>query len=301
MCVPENSRLRVSEPMSAPIRAARNVVRLLCRWIPIRGRHRLVAGMSGALATGRELVRIGALNLEIDHSVRSARSVYYGIYEEHLVNWIYRTIRPGDVVIEPGTNVGYIASQLLDAIAPTGTLICLEPSRVCYESLVNNNRATEQNGMYILNAALSDAEGIEEFCETTRIVSAGYGFLKSASQHADDGTSYLVQTHSVDWLMMSFEIPRLRFLKLDIEGSELNALRGAAKTLRDRLIDFIMVETHADPTNSILSNRNSEIWSLLATAGFRPNRMTRAGTLIPITLPPAPNASFRRDIMWARH
>jgi FkbM family methyltransferase len=227
--------------------------------------------------------------------------MYYCIYEEHLVNWIPRNIRPGDAVIGPGTNIGYIASYLLDAINPGGDLICLEPSRQCFEALVQNNPDIGRNGMHIFNAALSHGEGIDEFCETSRIVSAGYGFLKSASQPPDEGNRYAVPTHSVDSLMESFGIETLRFLKLDIEGSELNPLRGATKSLESGNIEHIMVETNVDPDSPLEVARNSGAWAILMDAGFSPHTITRAGRLVPLRIPPAPNARFRTNVMWRRN
>lgn len=286
--------------MSAIKRLARGGIRWLCRTLPIRGRHRLVATVTGALGEGVEIVRLGGLNVEIDHRVPTTRNMYYGIYEENLVNWIHRNIRPGDAVIEPGTNIGYIASQLLDALTPGGTLISLEPSRRCYEALVRNNPEIGHNGMHLLHAALSQCEGSDEFCETSRIVSAGYGFLKSANQPPDEGDRYTVPTHSVDALMSKFRIEKLRFLKLDIEGSELNALRGAASSLQAGKIEHILVETIVDPGSPLEVERNSGAWAILKEAGFSPHKMLRTGVLVPVEIPPPPAAVFRHDIMWCR-
>ena len=259
-----------------------------------------MAGLGGALADGVEVIEVGGLKIEIGHSLPFCRFMYYGLYEEHLVNWVRRNIRAGDAIIEPGTNIGYIASHLLAAVGSAGTLICLEPSRRCFDTLVRNNPTVGRGSLQLLNAALSHTEGTDTFCETPRIVSAGYGFLDSAAQPPDVGSHYPVQTHSVDGLMDRFQLDRLRLLKLDIEGSELNALRGAARTLRSRKIDAIMVETNYDPQSPVEAARNSAIWPILFDAGFFPHRITRAGRLVPIQIPPRSTEAFRHDILWQR-
>ena len=256
--------------------------------------------MNKAFGEGVEVVQMGQLHIEIDHSIPFARNIYYGIYEEHLVNWIRRNLKPGDTVIEPGTNMGYIASQILDAITPGGRLICLEPSTRCYNTLLRHNPSASSHGMQLLHAALSNTDGTESFCETPRILSAGYGFLDSAWQPPDVGNKYPVKTYSVDRLVDEFEIERVRFLKLDVEGSELNALRGASRTLGAGKIDAIMVETGIDLDNPVEVERNSAIWPILFDAGFCPHRMTRAGRLVPIQIPPRTTKAFRQDILWQR-
>jgi hypothetical protein len=49
---------------------------------------------------------------------------------------------------------------------------------------------------------------------------------------------------SVDWLAEKFQLERINLLHCDIQGHESAMLRGAAKMLRERRIDYVFVSTH---------------------------------------------------------
>jgi FkbM family methyltransferase len=281
-------------------RRVRESIRFLTRCIPIRGRHRLVRAISTRLGSDTEVIDFGSLRVAIEHGIETTRHVYYGVYEEHLVNWIAGNLRPGDRVIEPGMNIGFIASQILNAIGPSGLLVSLEPSRRCCASLRSINDLDRLSNFVLLNAALAGSEGTETFYESDRIVSRGFGCLKSAGQPAD-AIQYHVDVRTVDGLMRTHGIDRLRFLKLDIEGSEVPALEGASGALAAGAIDYVMVETEIDASVAAQCEVNHRLVGILRGAGFVPYRMLRSGALRPFDMDGALKHTkrIRTDLMWA--
>lgn len=287
--------------MVDPRSVVRRLLRGLFTALPVRGRHRLVGLLGNRLGDDRELLDVGGLRVEIDHTVSTCRHMYYGIYEEHLVHWIARAIRPGDAVIEPGANIGYITGCLLAALRGSGILLSLEPSRRCIEQLSRNNDLSAIANLRLLNAAIAAHAGTETFWETPLIVSAGYGYLQPANWNdSKEGDSYAIATYSVDDLMEQHGIPRLAFLKLDVEGSELPALEGARRGLARKAIDHIMVETYIDADDAHSVNLSNTIFDLLETNGYRAHLMRRNGTLQPAELRAPHIRKWRGDVMWAK-
>lgn len=133
-------------------------------------------------------------------------------------------IKPGDVVVDAGANIGSHTIAYINAVGDKGIVLAFEPNPPAFECLMHN---CPQANNYRLG--LSDSLG---FFDVVPNVNAGATHLGQASI---DGNA--AQTIRLD----SFELPRLNFFKLDIEGFELLALRGARETIQ-RCRPIIMCE-----------------------------------------------------------
>lgn len=277
----------------------RRMLRALTLRVPVRGRHRLVDAFGLFLAEGAEQLSLGGLRIDIDHSLPTCRHMYYGIYEEHLVNWVSRNIAPGDAIIEPGVNIGYITGHILARLKGKGLLIGLEPSSQCIALLQSRNDLTRLAPLRLLHAAVAASNGTDTFWETPEIVSAGYGYLEPANwNRSARGHCYQIRTYSIDTLMKQYHITFLKLLKLDIEGSELSALEGARESLARGRISNIMIETYLDPNDAHSQQLFTSICSILKSNGFTPNAMKRNGRVTPLELQRLANTKYRGDIMW---
>jgi FkbM family methyltransferase len=204
-------------------------------------------------------------------------------------------------VIEPGANIGGISAHLVAAVGPAGLVVSLEPSRLCFAQIMKNNDAVSTPQFQLENAALGRESGSAVFYETDLIVSAGWGYLACEGPPLASA-GYEVPTRTVDELMLKFGIGHLRFLKLDIEGSELAALQGARSALDNGCIDFIMVETNFDTANQLDTRRNREISALLTSRGFEAFKLNRSGRMSRFDFDSfiASAEVFRTDLIWAR-
>lgn len=257
------------------------MVRLLCR-IPIRGRHRLVdlAG-SGGLAS----LKIGDVVLPLDLSDPFQRHIYYGLYEPHFVAHLRATLRPGDVMIDPGTNIGYISAVAADLVGPEGRVIALEPSRTCFARL---SGYLGLPNVELLHAALYDKAGPGRFCDTPRVIARGFACLAEIEE-PEDATVYEIECLTVDDLCEARSVRSLRYLKLDIEGAELAALQGARRMLEAGAIDYILVES------DFAGAATEDVCELLETHAYRPFRPDRKGRLHPLG---ADQRRGRFDVIW---
>jgi FkbM family methyltransferase len=263
----------------------------------LRGRHRLVDLVAHRLRQGVDVIDIGGLNVRIDHALSVCRHMYFGTYETHLINWIARTLRPGDVVIEPGVNRGFVTGHILQAVGATGLVVALEPSHRCFTMLSEDNSGRTFSNLILVHGALGDRVSNAAFCESDRIFTHGYSCLADVAR-PEDSKEYPIEVYTVDALMARFDIDRLRFLKLDIEGSEPAALRGAENALASRRIDAIMVETDTRHDAPIAAELSREAIAILMHAGYQPHRMTSHGRLCPIHLDAM--TDVRTDIMWTQ-
>jgi len=257
------------------------ILRTICR-LPIRGRHRLAKAFGGG---GVQPRRIGAITLPLDLSIEFHRYVYYGIYEDDFVAHLRRSLRPGDVFIDPGTNIGYISAIAASLVGPSGKVISLEPSSTCYDRLSAYLIAPN---IELLKAAIHSQSGSARFFDTPRVLERGFACLAEVDTPGD-GTGYDVKTWSVDDLCADRGIEAVRYLKLDVEGAELMALQGATRLLGAAAIDYILVETEFDQPVT------AEIDALLKGYGYRSHKPDSRGVLRPIRIA---DQRGRFDVIW---
>lgn len=154
----------------------------------------------------------------------------YGEYSQHEFALFEYLCGPGDVVVEVGANIGAHTLGLARHVGPGGRVIAAEPQPIVFQTLCGNMAINSITNVDCLNLALSDAPGHV----TVPIVDyAGQGNFGGISmQHAPDVASrspgHHVEARRLDDV---FDYPRLKLLKVDVEGMEEAVLRGAAATI----------------------------------------------------------------------
>jgi FkbM family methyltransferase len=133
-------------------------------------------------------------------------------HDRYALPIILQHIHEGDVVVDGGAFIGDHTRAYLDAVGHTGKVYAFEPNPEAFRCL-NHNCPDSIN----FDLGLSDAR-----------------FEQFFSLNANAGASYLSQGDGVSVHTMALddlELPRLDFLKLDVEGFEVSALKGAFKTI----------------------------------------------------------------------
>lgn len=145
-------------------------------------------------------------------------------------------LRPGDTFLDIGANIGYFSLYAAKLVGAGGKVIAVEPSRRALEKLLINLRLNSAENVLILSVAAGD--------QTERAVlnlacanNIGASSLRAALQSVSTETVAVIRLDDVIVPMAS--LPDL--IKIDIEGSELNALRGMEEILKTAQ-PFVLVE-----------------------------------------------------------
>ena len=136
------------------------------------------------------------------------------------------------VILDVGANVGVLAIGFAH-VAPRGRVIAVEPSPRAFPYLVRNLEAAGLPAVDTLQVAASDASGTLEFVDVDWF-SAG-SFVKSESIPSEIDilvANTKVPAEPLDSIVERLGLDRVDFVKLDVEGHELQAIRGAASTFR---------------------------------------------------------------------
>ncbi|CAN5372286.1 hypothetical protein BH10PAT3_BH10PAT3_1610 [soil metagenome] len=148
--------------------------------------------------------------------------------EEKVFYEVLKRLKPGTNMIELGSWWSYYSMWFLSAVDKSKAYCC-EPD-------------TENIALGRANARLNNFNENEDIYFFQ--YAAGSDDGKKISFDTLKGESVEVPIRSVDSIMSQEKIPRLDVLHMDIQGVELEALRGALLTVKQHKLRFLFVSTH---------------------------------------------------------
>jgi FkbM family methyltransferase len=147
----------------------------------------------------------------------------YGEYSELEMEMLGRFLKPGDIVLDLGANVGAHTLYFAHQVGPTGRVIAFEPQRVVFQTLCANVALNSLTNVWALQAGAGESEGQTRLPPLDYSRSDNFGAVSLDS--AGEGEPVPVRT--VD----NLELASCAMLKVDVEGWEVQVLRGAKATL----------------------------------------------------------------------
>jgi FkbM family methyltransferase len=172
-----------------------------------------------------------AATQQIQHSLVESMEA-----EENGEYWLVSTVADNiQTAFDVGANIGSWTANLLSVCPHLSSVSCFEPSEVAANAI--DAAIGADSRVRIVRAAVSDQEGSTSFFEqpgasqTSSLVDVGRG-----------ETARTVPTVTVDEEIDRLSLERLDFLKIDVEGYDLHALRGARRALEKQAIAFVQFE-----------------------------------------------------------
>jgi FkbM family methyltransferase len=148
----------------------------------------------------------------------------YGEWAEAEVELLSAFVKPGDVVVDVGANVGTHAVPLAAKVGPTGLLLAFEPQRVIHSLLTSNLVTNGHLHARALHAAVGAAPGHLTVPAVDYSATGNFGGV---------GLGHSTQGEPVDVLPLDeVGLEKLALLKIDVEGMEAQVLAGALRTLK---------------------------------------------------------------------
>lgn len=154
----------------------------------------------------------------------------YGMRLELIVQRLYEAVlKPGDCAIDGGCNTGHHTFPMARIVGESGSVLSVEAQREPLEQLQTQIAELGFKNIETLHGALVKTAGLMEF--TGIVGETGWGGLKETPwtpKHLERRV-FQVEGYTLDRLAERME--RLRFVKLDLEGGDFDALQGARSIL----------------------------------------------------------------------
>ena len=243
-------RLLLRSP--GPIRALRNV--------PVVGG--LIHIVSHRMVTSGERVWAQieggpGKGLWVELNPRTGQSYLRGQAETIIQNILLERLRPGMVFYALGANIGLFSLLAARLVSPTGRVISFEPDP---ETAARLKRNIERNGyqnMTVIQAGVSSTTEKRSF-KVADASSPDHG-VGRFSEEESDGKNILVECVALDDFVRNAPAPD--GIKCDVEGAEIEVLRGAKNVLQEHK-PWIICEMHSEVNRVACGN-------ILKESGYR--------------------------------
>ena len=174
------------------------------------GINRLVRGRDGWFVYNRHDEYIGR---SLEH---------YGEYNWFEAQLLLQLLRPDDVVIEVGANIGSHTVGLAKAVGPGGQVYAFEPQRVVFQLLCANVALNSLLWAHCVQAAVGVTQGQVSVPAVEYTRAGNFGGVPMLPAQAGGEQVPLL---TLDTCM---SVDRLRLLKIDVEGMEQAVIEGAS-------------------------------------------------------------------------
>ena len=150
-------------------------------------------------------------------------------------------IRSGMTVYDIGANVGYQACIAARLVGPTGRVICFEPLPANADRIEHNREMNAFANMVVRREALGNENGIRPFQVSAK---STFGALVSAKATIETPTEEIdVRVRRLDSVVSEEKLSPPDWIKIDVEGGEMDALLGARTVINDAR-PILVIELH---------------------------------------------------------
>lgn len=203
-----------------------------------------------------------------------AKQYYYAYvvprFWEPEVDLIGHFVKPGDSVLDLGANIGWYSSVLAKLVGEDGKVYAVEPIPDTFALLSVVVSRLRLNNIDLFNCAVSDKKGTAVM-EIPRHDYGGKNYYMAKIVSGNSSDSHLerfeVPLRSVDDLLPGTLADRVTFVKCDVEGHELAAIKGAAQFFQ-RTKPAMMIEVSG--TLEVQNDPKNEFFSIMKGYGYTP-------------------------------
>lgn len=205
---------------------------------------------------------------------------------------VQRLLPTNGIAIDVGAHGGQF-TRLLARLVPQGMVVAVEPSGYARSVLRPALWGRGVSNVVVVAAALGAEPGVAMLhTPIKRRGDMGYGLANLAVNPPPVGVAEPVAVMTLDALVAALALPRVDFLKADIEGHEAALIAGGRQTLR-RYHPALLLEHDATFLTRAGYDPNA-LWAELMALGYQPHSLAD-GTLCPIR---AGNGPGQGDVLW---
>lgn len=170
------------------------------------------------------------LKIQLRYSETLGRAVLlYGGFETAEIEFLRNKISNGDTVLDVGANIGIFSIAFADAVGPEGKVLALEPHPQNLKRLKNNLELNHFQNVQIFPVA---AGQLNDEVELHLADDLAYASTIAVIRQRGNDQVMTISMRKLDEIWQQVGSPPVTILKIDVEGGELEVLKGAEKLLK---------------------------------------------------------------------
>lgn len=192
----------------------------------------------------RREVRFGVLDNPLRYTTKYndlnlvTKNPLYTRANEFDVYQKFYQVKPGDAVVDAGANTGYTSVFFSKLVGSRGKVYAFEPDAINI-ALIGENLAfnPDSDNITVEDLLLWNENTFVDFYESGTVASSALWLPESEN---------IVKKETItldDWVRKN-NIPKIDFVKMNIEGAEVEAIRGCKETIARFRPDFAIYSNH---------------------------------------------------------
>lgn len=214
-----------------------------------------------------------------DYPLKSAigRALLTGGFETAEVEFMRQSLKPGDVFFDVGANGGLFTVIAAKQVGANGHVYAFEPGSRELKLLRHNIAINNLTNVTVIESALSNKKGKTQFAVCDDGAMNSLAKTEHPSQRIKSWQ--IVEITTVDEVVKEIGIPKIDFIKIDVEGAEKLVFEGAKTILCSEVITKILFE--ASDLNALsFGYSTKQLIAELISLGFSVHYLHETGLLM---------------------
>lgn len=162
-----------------------------------------------------------------------------GTYEAGTLSVLRTYLSPGDTFIDVGANIGLMSLFAAQRVGNSGKVYAFEPEPQTFRFFMENIEVNQLTNVHGFNMGLSTSDGQAKIYITNDTNRGMASLVKH--DHRTTLSSEITVT-SLDTFLAAHAVTHIKMMKVDVEGWELNVLKGAQQMLRTAQAPILCIE-----------------------------------------------------------
>lgn len=195
-----------------------------------------------------------------DHDAYVGKSLsLYGEYSEEETKLLMHATKEGGIVVEAGANIGSLTVPMAQRVGSTGMVYAFEPQRTTYYALCGNVFINNLKNTFCFQRALGDTTAVVMIPDIDYDFAGNYG---AYSLHQETGFDKVPNKLPVEMNRLDdFGLPGCDLFKVDVEGMEIEVLKGAHNLIQTNKPIMYIENDRLD--------RREELFALVESLGYK--------------------------------
>jgi FkbM family methyltransferase len=220
-------------------------------------------------------------DIQIQYPVKTAIGweLFAGEFETFELAFVKHSLRPGDVFVDIGANAGIFAVTAARKVGSNGRVYAFEPGDREHQLLRGNVALNHLDNAALFTMAVSNTSGTAQFAISRD------GAMNSLRKTNHPGQVIqqwqTVETITLDEFVARNHVPKIDFIKIDVEGAEKLVFEGAQKVLSSHRPLTVLFEA-ADVNSDNFGYTTRAFLDQVKGYGAELSRFSADGTVVPV-------------------